>query len=183
MLEREQELKHGISNNEFFLAYQPQISCTDRTMVGVEALVRWKTKSGEIKSPGEFIPLSEETGLIIPLGEAILDMACAQAKKWEEAGTPIQVSVNLSPKQFQSDDIVDYVAAMLQRYDLSPSLLELEVTESMTMDHMDRSIGILNKFRDLGVSLSIDDFGTGHSSLSYLKEFPIQRLKNRPFIH
>lgn len=183
MLEREQELKQGIADNEFFLAYQPQISCTDRTMVGVEALVRWKTKSGEIKSPGEFIPLSEETGLIIPLGEAILDMACAQAKKWEEAGTPIQVSVNLSPKQFQSDDIVDYVAAMLQRYDLSPSLLELEVTESMTMDHMDRSIGILNKFRDLGVSLSIDDFGTGHSSLSYLKEFPIQRLKiDRSFI-
>lgn len=183
MLELEQELKQGIANDEFFLVYQPQISCVQRDIVGVEALVRWKTQSGTIKNPGDFIPLSEETGLIIPLGEVILDMACSQAKKWEQAGTPIQISVNLSPKQFQSDDIVDYVAATLHRYNLSPTLLELEVTESMTMDHMDRSIDILNKFRDLGVSLSIDDFGTGHSSLSYLKEFPIQRLKiDRSFI-
>ncbi|WP_252314460.1 EAL domain-containing protein [Sinobaca sp. H24] len=183
VLQQEQELQRGIDRNEFYLEYQPQISCITRRLVGVEALVRWKTEDGTIRSPGDFIPLAEETGLILPLGASILDMACRQAKEWVTNKTPLSVSVNVSAKQFQSEELVASIASLLEKYQLAPEWLELEVTESMTMDQLDRSIRILHALRELGVSLAIDDFGMGHSSLSYLKDFPIQRLKiDRSFV-
>nr|WP_252315387.1 EAL domain-containing protein [Sinobaca sp. H24] len=183
LLQKELDLQLGIDREEFFLEYQPRIGCHHRRIAGVEALVRWRKSDGSIVPPGQFIPLSEETGQIIPLGAFILDQACRQAKQWQENGTPILVSVNLSARQFQSVELVPYIEALLERYQLSPSLLELEVTESMTMNCTDHSIQMLHQLRALGVSLSMDDFGTGYSSLSHLKDFPIQRLKlDRTFV-
>ncbi|UOR11390.1 putative bifunctional diguanylate cyclase/phosphodiesterase [Halobacillus amylolyticus] len=179
----EQQLREGIEQNEFFLEYQPQIDASSNQLIGVESLVRWLRPNGKIKPPNSFIPLAEETALIIPLGKKILDMACRQAKDWSDKGFPTRVSVNLSARQFQSEDIVQVVSSLLEQYQLRPELLELEVTESMTMENIERSILILNEFRRLGVYLSIDDFGTAHSSLRYLKDFPIQQLKiDRSFI-
>ena len=145
-------------------------------MTGVEALVRWETEDG-IHSPAEFIPLAEETGLITALGEQIIDMACKQAKEWVDKGYRIPIAVNLSPKQFQSEDLVSLIRDTITKYQLEPQYLALEVTESMTMENLSRSLHILSLLRDLGVSISIDDFGTGHSSLSYLKDFPINKIK------
>ncbi|MGG2095123.1 EAL domain-containing protein [Bacillus sp. S13(2024)] len=182
-LVEEQQLRKAIDNDEFILHYQPQVHCETGGVVGVEALVRWQLPDGTMRSPLKFISLAEETGLIIPLGKLVLEKACKQAKAWYDKGFSIRVSVNLSPRQFQTEDIVKTVADLLRKYKLSPHLLELEVTESMTMTNVERSKRLLRAFRNLGVTISIDDFGTGHSSLSYLKDYPIQKLKiDRSFI-
>ncbi|MEI4829602.1 EAL domain-containing protein [Bacillus sp. FJAT-53711] len=182
-LVEEQQLRKAIENDEFTLYYQPQVHCETGEVVGVEALVRWQLRDGTMRSPLKFISLAEETGLIIPLGKLVLEKACRQAKAWDDRGYSIRVSVNLSPRQFQAEDIVKTVADLLRKYKLSPNLLELEVTESMTMTNVERSKRLLWAFRNLGVTISIDDFGTGHSSLSYLKDYPIQKLKiDRSFI-
>ncbi|MBF0707384.1 EAL domain-containing protein [Alkalihalobacillus hwajinpoensis] len=173
----ESSLRTGLINKEFILHYQPQVKCTDGSLSGVEALVRWKSGNGELRFPGEFISLAEETGLIVELGRQVLDMACEQAKKWCESGYPLRVSVNLSAKQFQSDELITTIKETLHKYSLDPALLELEVTESMTMENSTRSSWMITSLRDLGVSISIDDFGTGHSSLSYLKDFSINQVK------
>ncbi|MFD0770613.1 EAL domain-containing protein [Bacillus sp. CGMCC 1.60114] len=182
-LVEEQQLRKAIENDEFTLHYQPQVHCETGEVVGVEALVRWQLPDGTMRSPLKFISLAEETGLIIPLGKLVLEKACRQARAWYDKGFSIRVSVNLSPRQFQAEDIVKTVADLLRKYKLSPHLLELEVTESMTMTNVERSKRLLRAFRNLGVMISIDDFGTGHSSLSYLKDYPIQKLKiDRSFI-
>ncbi|WP_100012957.1 EAL domain-containing protein [Lentibacillus sediminis] len=182
-LKMELRLREGIDNHEFYLEYQPQIDSSTGLLLAVEALVRWRRPDGETIQPNNFIPLAEETALIIPLGKQILEMACQQAKAWLDKGFPTRISVNLSARQFQAEDIVKTVAYLLNQYQLPAELIELEVTESMTMENMERSIHILNEFRKLGVSLAIDDFGTAHSSLRYLKDFPIQRLKiDRSFV-
>ncbi|WP_226659228.1 bifunctional diguanylate cyclase/phosphodiesterase [Guptibacillus hwajinpoensis] len=176
-LVEESSLRNALVNQEFILHYQPQVNCQDGSLSGVEALVRWQVGEGELRYPGDFISLAEETGLIVELGRQVLDMACQQAKKWSDRGHPLRVSVNLSPKQFQSDELITTVKEMLELYKLDPALIELEVTESMTMENSTRSSWMITSLRDLGVSISIDDFGTGHSSLSYLKDFSINQVK------
>ncbi|MCA0173148.1 EAL domain-containing protein [Bacillus sp. RAR_GA_16] len=176
-LVEESSLRNALLNREFILHYQPQVKCQDGSLSGVEALVRWQVRDGELRFPGDFISLAEETGLIVELGRQVLDMACQQAKKWSDLGHPLRVSVNLSPKQFQSDELITTVKETLAYYKLDPALIELEVTESMTMENSTRSSWMITSLRDLGVSISIDDFGTGHSSLSYLKDFSINQVK------
>ncbi|KMM39435.1 bifunctional diguanylate cyclase/phosphodiesterase [Guptibacillus hwajinpoensis] len=174
---QESSLRTALQKKEFVLHYQPQVKCEDGSLSGVEALVRWQPEGGKLRYPNDFITLAEETGLIIELGSQVLDMACAQAKKWSDLGNPIRVSVNLSAKQFQTEELITTVKKTIERYHLDPSLIELEVTESMTMENSSRSSWMITSLRELGVSISIDDFGTGYSSLSYLKDFSINQIK------
>ncbi|MDM5297642.1 EAL domain-containing protein [Bacillus pumilus] len=174
---RELELRDAIQREQFVLHYQPQVSAKTRRMTGVEALLRMKAPDGSLTSPDAFIELAEESGLIIDIGRWVIDTACHQAKIWHDNGLDISVAVNLSAKQFNSEDLIDLIKLTLKKYDLKPSLLELEVTESMTMDNIKQSKQVLTSLKQLGVRISIDDFGTGHSSLSYLKDLPIHRLK------
>ena len=176
-LNRELELRDAIQREQFVLHYQPQVSAKTRKMTGVEALLRMKAPDGSLKSPEAFIELAEESGLIIDIGRWVIDTAGKQAKRWYDDGLKIPVAVNLSAKQFNSEDLIDLIKLTLKKYDLKPSLLELEVTESMTMDNIKQSKQVLTSLKQLGVRISIDDFGTGHSSLSYLKDLPIHRLK------
>lgn len=172
------KLRHALDRGEFLLHYQPQVELKTGTVVGVEALVRWKHPELGVVSPARFIPVAEETGLIVPIGEWILRTACAQNRKWQDAGLPpITVAVNLSARQFNEKDLVRMVARILGETQLEPRYLELEITESVVMDNPAEVIITLNALRDMGVQLSIDDFGTGYSSLNYLKRFPVNRLK------
>ncbi|MCA0755022.1 EAL domain-containing protein [Paenibacillus sp. N4] len=177
------EMYRAIQRNEFILHYQPQYGLESGTMVGVEALVRWNHPLKGMIPPGSFIPLAEESGMIVQIGEWVLEEACRQNKAWQDAGLPpIPVSVNLSIRQFVQHDLASKVAAVLDRTGLEPKYLDLEITESMTMDvgHVSRCLLALT---DLGVNISVDDFGTGYSSFHYLKSFPIDRLKiDRSFV-
>ncbi|MEI7025117.1 EAL domain-containing protein [Paenibacillus sp. y28] len=182
-IELEAELRKAIDRNELIVYYQPQIHTRDNLMIGVEALVRWQHPTKGIISPGLFIPIAEETGLIIEIGTWVLREACRQMREWHLAGGPlIPVSVNLSSQQFHQPHLVDYIQAILKETDLAPQFLELEITESMMMDAK-ISTGILKELSEIGIRISLDDFGTGYSSLSYLKTFPIHKLKiDRSFI-
>ena len=156
----------------------------DQTTVGAEALIRWRHPEFGMISPDRFIPIAEETGLILPLGEWVIRTACKQLQEWRELGFPdMTVSVNLSGRQFMQADLVNMVHQVLIETGINPKNLELELTESMLMADADQTIEKLHGFRELGLSLSIDDFGTGYSSLAYLKKFPIQTLKiDRSFV-
>lgn len=172
------QLRYALERRELSLHYQLKVNQGGIKIVGVEALLRWNNASYPNISPVEFIPLAEETGLIIPIGEWVLDTACRQFKLWLDEGLePGVLAVNLSAKQFKQPDLFETIHRVLMETGLSPSCLELEITESMAMHNADESIVILEKLRMLGVSIAIDDFGTGYSSLSYLKQFPVQRLK------
>ncbi|AZN39266.1 bifunctional diguanylate cyclase/phosphodiesterase [Paenibacillus albus] len=176
--ELERDLRKALEREQLLLVYQPQVHVESGAIVGVEALVRWKHHERGMISPADFIPIAEETRLIIPIGEWILYTACRQNKAWQEAGlSPVHVSVNLSIHQFQSPGIVENVAHILRETGLAPQWLELEITESIAMHDVEQVIRTLQGLSDLGVKISIDDFGTGYSSLSYLKNFPIERLK------
>jgi len=179
----ENALRKAVENKELFLAYQPQVDAKTGQLLGMEALVRWQHPQLGIVSPDEFIPISEETGIIIPLGEWVIREACYQNKRWQDAGyPPVKVSVNLSGKQFAQGRIVDDIRQILKETGLEPKYLDIEITESMMMD-VNHSIQVLKELCDLGVQISIDDFGTGYSSLSYLKRFSIHRLKiDRSFV-
>jgi diguanylate cyclase (GGDEF)-like protein/PAS domain S-box-containing protein len=179
----EKELHKAIQNNEFVLYYQPQIDLKTEKIVGVEALLRWNHPQLGMIPPGEFIPLVEETGLAVTLGEWVLRHACQQSKRWQTLGIPpLRVSINLSPQQFLGPGLVDTVKNILRETGLNPRYLELEITESMTMD-VERSISTLEQLNELGVQIAMDDFGTGYSSLNYLKKFSIHRLKiDRSFV-
>ncbi|MGF7033213.1 diguanylate cyclase (GGDEF)-like protein/PAS domain S-box-containing protein [Paenibacillus mucilaginosus] len=173
----ETSLRRALENNEFVLYYQPQIDIRSGKVKGVEALVRWQHPERGIVSPYEFIPLAEETGLIIPLDQWVLRSACHQNKKWQDMGlAPLRIAVNLSSQQFAKDSLVDIVQEILEESGLNAQYLELEITETMTMD-VEHTIPTLEKLHALGVQISIDDFGTGYSSLNYLKKFSIDRLK------
>jgi len=173
----ETELRKALDRQEFVVHYQPQINMKTMRVEGVEALVRWIHPERGMVSPAQFIPLAEETGLIVPIGEQVLRMACKQNKAWQEAGmSPLRVSVNLSLRQFQNEGLVETVANVLEETGLDPKYLELEITESMTMN-VDQALRMMYGLKQLGVSIGMDDFGTGYSSLSYLKKFPIDRLK------
>ena len=186
-LRLETELRLALERNEFAVFYQPIMQIDNNQLIGFEALVRWfHPERGQIM-PGEFIPIVEETGLIIPLGEVILRESCRQVREWQQrfpANTDLTISVNLSCKQFMQHDLVGCVAGILKETGLEARFLRLEVTESHIMENSDVAIKIMNRLRDLGVQLSIDDFGTGYSSLSYLQRLPINYLKiDRSFIN
>jgi PAS domain S-box-containing protein/diguanylate cyclase (GGDEF)-like protein len=173
----ESALRRAIERDELVLHYQPQVDLASGRIVGAEALLRWRHPERGMVSPGVFIPLAEETGLILPMGDWVLSAACSQQRAWREAGLPlVPVSVNLSAHQFD-DRIVATVGRVLEQYGIEPHLLELELTESASMADADKSCALLAQLKNMGISLSIDDFGTGFSNLNYLKRFPVDKLK------
>lgn len=180
----ENDLRKALRDEEFFIYYQPQIDMNTKKITGVEALLRWRHPEKGLITPGEFIPLAEETGLIIPIGEWVLRKACEQNKSWQERGhSEIQISVNISALQLQKMDFVDTVSKVLKETGLDPKYLVLEIVESIAVSNCNENLRTLNKLKDLGVQISIDDFGTGYSSLSYLKYFPADHLKiDRAFV-
>ena len=183
-LELEAKLRYAIDNDEFILHYQPQIDLNSDQVFGVEALIRWENEELGLVSPGKFIPLAERTGLIIPIGNWVLNQACLEAKKFHEAGfTDLKMGINLSARQFADNNLVEKISNILEKTGLDPAKLELEITESIIMKNVQESVNKLMQLKKLGVKFSIDDFGTGYSSLSYLKEFPIGTLKiDRSFV-
>jgi EAL domain-containing protein (putative c-di-GMP-specific phosphodiesterase class I) len=174
----ESELRQALEHEQFELYYQPQVDLTSGEVAGLEALIRWRHPQHGLVSPAQFIGLAEETGLIVPIGEWVLHAACRQSRAWQQAGLPaVPVAVNLSAKQFMLPDIDAVVGRALAGSGLAPGLLELELTESLSMDCPERTIPIMRAFKSMGVQLAIDDFGTGYSNLTYLKHFPVDRLK------
>jgi diguanylate cyclase (GGDEF)-like protein len=180
----ENDLQLALQHNEFLLHYQPQMDISTGMITGLEALVRWQKPGGALVYPKSFIYLMEETGLIVPLGEWVLQTACAQNKAWQQAGyKPVRVAVNISSRHFHEKDITHIVSRVLEETGLEPQYLELELTESIFLKNLERTVKALKVLRKMGVNISIDDFGTGYSSLSYLKYFPISKLKIvEPFI-
>lgn len=171
-------MRNALAHGEFLLHYQPKIEVLSGRVVGAEALLRWRTADGTLISPGEFIPLAEEIGLIVPIGEWVLAEACRTNRAWQNAGyRPIPVSVNISAIQLERDDLVSKVVQVLEETGLTARYLELEITESALMSDVDQSINTLNHLRELGVQIAIDDFGTGYSSLGHLKRFAVNTLK------
>lgn len=183
-LHLENDLRHALIRGEFRVFYQPQVNFKTGKIAGVEALVRWQHPKRGLIAPAEFIPLAEETGLIVPIGEWVMQQACATNKAWQDKGIRhTKVSVNISACQFGQQNLADTVAEVLQATGLEPRWLELEITESALMVDVDAAIITLNDLRTMGVNISIDDFGTGYSSLAYLKQFPIHTLKiDRSFV-
>lgn len=177
-LDMEAGLRRALDDGEFILHYQPQAACMNGAILGVEALVRWQPPGQAMISPLRFIPLAEETGLIVPLGDWVLRTACAQAKAWLDAGMPpLTMAVNLSPRQFRQPDLVERIKLILEETGLPPRQLELEITEGAVMEDSEQAMGVLHELKALGLSIAIDDFGTGYSSLAYLKRFAIDKLK------
>jgi diguanylate cyclase (GGDEF)-like protein len=177
-------LRHALERNEFSLHYQPKVDLTSRQITGVEALLRWTHPEYGLLPPGQFIPLAEETGLIVPIGRWALQAACAQNMAWQRHGLrPVSMAVNLSPRQFADENLLHDVDEALVASGMSPVLLQLEVTESMMMRNVARAIKTLDAIRSRGIRLAIDDFGTGYSSMSLMKQFPIDTLKiDRSFV-
>jgi diguanylate cyclase (GGDEF)-like protein len=177
-LAMESGLRQAVERNELVLLYQPQIEIASNKIIGAEALIRWNRDGKGFISPLDFIPLAEETGLIIPIGEWVLRTACQQAQAIHQQGhSSFIMAVNISARQFQHPGFIRLVADILTETGLPPTSLELEITESLAMHDAEKSIATMNELRALGIHLSIDDFGTGYSSLSYLKRFPINKLK------
>ena len=185
-LKMETDLRRACERDELFVDYQPIVSLQSRTLIGFEALVRWRHPEFGLVPPKDFIPVAEETGQILTIGQTVLESACRQAREWYEtlpAAPPLFVSVNLSVKQFNQPGLVENIASLLQQFQLPPRCLKLEITESVFSDNIEAAVGLLTQLRELGVQLSIDDFGTGYSSLSYLQRFPIDTLKiDRSFV-
>jgi diguanylate cyclase (GGDEF)-like protein len=180
----ESQLRAALDHKELFLLYQPKIALKDGSVAGLEVLLRWRHPTYGLISPAEFIPVAEEAGLIVEIGEWVLRSAVDQCRAWRAEGVPaMPVAVNLSALQFQRSDIVGTVGAVVRDAGLEPGALELELTESMSIESPERSAELMGRLRQLGVTLSIDDFGTGYSSLSYLKRLPVDKLKiDRSFV-
>jgi diguanylate cyclase (GGDEF)-like protein/PAS domain S-box-containing protein len=179
------DLRRALEREEFSLVYQPQVNLTTGCLIGAEALLRWNHAELGLISPVQFIPLAEESGLIVPLGQWVLRSACAQARAWQKAGlAAVRVAVNISACQFRQTDLVGMVERILEETGLDAQWLELELTEGVLMENADATKRILRELKQMGISLAIDDFGTGYSSLNYLKHFPIDRLKiDRSFVN
>jgi diguanylate cyclase (GGDEF)-like protein/PAS domain S-box-containing protein len=174
----ESNLRGALERSEFVVQYQPQVTIPDFHLVGMEALVRWQHPSLGLLYPSEFVPLAEESGLIIALGEWVMRNACLQNKAWQDAGlAPMRLSVNFSARQFQQPAFINAVAEILRETNLDPRWLELEITESSIMKEPDQAIEKLHELKLMGIRVAVDDFGTGYSSLNYLKRFPIDTLK------
>jgi EAL domain-containing protein (putative c-di-GMP-specific phosphodiesterase class I) len=178
----EKNLRRAIDNNELEVFYQPKIDIVSGETVGFESLLRWHSEEYGAVSPTVFIPIAEKSGLITEIGEWVIDTACQQARKWLDSHYPICISVNLSGRQFhhignQKNRLFDVIAGALERYELPPELLELEITENIMVQHLAETLNTLERLKSLGVKIAIDDFGTGYSSLSYIKKFPIDSLK------
>lgn len=177
-IKMEAALRKAIQNNEFELHFQPQLNLRNGKVERVEALIRWNDPEQGMISPGAFIPLAEETGLIMPIGEWALHEACRINKKWQNLGYPhVSVAVNISPKQFHHQDVAQIVKDALEKNDLDPKYLEVEITETAVMENVEETIGKLKKIREMGVHISVDDFGTGYTSINYLRQYPISVLK------
>ncbi|WP_167568759.1 putative bifunctional diguanylate cyclase/phosphodiesterase [Brevibacillus migulae] len=183
--ELEHALRKALERQELLVYYQPRVCTSSGRIVGMEALLRWQRPGHGLIPPGEFIPLAEETGLIIPIGEWVLRTACRQTKRWQEDGVaPLRVAVNLSALQFKQVDLVEMIGRILEETELPPCYLELEITESVAMQDVETAISKLKKLKEMGIEISIDDFGTGYSSLHYLGQFPIDTLKiDRSFVN
>jgi EAL domain-containing protein (putative c-di-GMP-specific phosphodiesterase class I) len=177
-------LRGASKREEFVLHYQPQVDVREGKVVGLEALLRWNDAARGHRPPAEFIPVLEESGLIVSVGEWVLRKACTQARAWQFAGlSQLRVSVNLSPRQFREKELPRKVESILEETGLHPGSLELELTESVLMDDQKYSVGLLDELKGLGTLIALDDFGTGYSSLGFLKEFPVDTLKiDRSFI-
>ena len=174
----ESDLRQAIARSEFLLHYQPKLDLATNRIVSVEALVRWQHPKRGLVQPGEFIELAEETGMIMELGANVITQACLQFKQWQAVGIDLEsIAVNLSPVQFRRDDLVEHIAAILDSTGVPPNRLELEITEGAVMHNEEKSIETMKRLKALGISLSMDDFGVGYSSLSHLTRFPIDRLK------
>ncbi|MBL8639591.1 MAG: EAL domain-containing protein [Alphaproteobacteria bacterium] len=176
------DLRNALEEEELTLYYQPQLDLRTGQVIGAEALIRWFRKDnskegGKFISPVEFIPIAEQSGLIVPIGEWVMRHACREAKKWHDMGHMIRIAINVSGEQFQQSDIVTYTAQILNETGINPNFVELEVTESAFMEDIQKTVQTLKDLHALGVEIAIDDFGTGYSSLSYLRQFPIDRLK------
>jgi diguanylate cyclase (GGDEF)-like protein len=182
-LDAETDLRRAIAMKEFTLEYQPVVSLDTGRIASVEALVRWEHPERGRVSPAAFVPLAEETGLIVPLGRWVLEEACRQARVWQESGHDLRVAVNLSALQFGDPDLVEDLARLLRTHALEPRRLVIEVTVSVFVDNADEAVATMDAIRQLGVSLALDDFGQGYSSLSYLKRLPLQTVKiDRAFV-
>jgi len=181
----ENEMRHALEKKEFEVFYQPQISVQSQRIRGMEALIRWNHPTRGLVSPNDFIPIAEESGLISPISEWVMDAACQQAKTWRDAALPpITMAINLSARQIEHPQFVDKFIHCLKKFMVDGQGIEIEITESTLMRDMDGAISKLRKLAELGVEISIDDFGTGYSSLSYLKKLPINTIKiDRSFIH
>ncbi|MBF0285597.1 MAG: EAL domain-containing protein [Magnetococcales bacterium] len=180
----EDDLHKALDREELVLFYQPKMDLADRGVRGAEALVRWRKPEAGMVNPAQFIPLAEETGLILPMGRWILESACQGVAHWfQGSDAPFKLAVNLSSREFQQPDLVERIHEIMEKTGASPERLELEITESMVMGDVEKAIGLMTRLRDMGLSLAMDDFGTGYSSLGYLKRFPLTTLKiDRSFV-
>jgi diguanylate cyclase (GGDEF)-like protein/PAS domain S-box-containing protein len=178
-------LRVALEHNEFSLHYQPKVDLGTGAVTGVEALLRWKHPERGFIPPAQFIPIAEDTGLILPIGQWVLREACEQSRAWLDAGfAPVPMAVNISAVEFRSKDFVESVRAILQESKLDPHCLELELTETVLMKHAESTVTMLRALKEIGVQLTVDDFGTGYSSLSYLRQFPVDSLKvDQSFVH
>jgi len=182
-LDLESGLRHALVRGELELFYQPKVDCRSRALLGAEALLRWRRPDSGLVSPLDFIPLSEECGLIVPIGEWVLERACAQARSWLDDGRRLSVAVNLSARQLQEPDLLQKIRRVLDSTGLPPELLEVEITEGTLMHDVVAVAAVLGELRRFGVRIAIDDFGTGYSSLAYLRSLPVDTLKiDRSFV-
>jgi EAL domain-containing protein (putative c-di-GMP-specific phosphodiesterase class I) len=173
-----QDIQRAIENDEFELHYQPQIDLAKGNITGIEALLRWRLPNGKLLFPDKFIPVAEESGLILDLGEWVLNAACRQIKSWNKLPNPMPpLAINLSTLQFKQFNLVKNIAKTIEQYGIDPSVFELEITETALMVDTSITIKNLNALREMGFRLSLDDFGTGFSSLNYLTKLPVQTLK------
>ncbi|MCX8146702.1 MAG: EAL domain-containing protein, partial [Azovibrio sp.] len=176
-LQLENALRESLAQGHFQLHYQPLVECDSGRVVSVEALLRWPHPEQGMIAPARFIPLAEESGLIVPLGAWVLTEACRQARLWLDQGLALRIAVNLSSVQFKRGDLVATVREALARHALPGAYLELELTESILIQDEEETLETVRQLRELGIFLSIDDFGTGYSSLAYLRRLPVQKLK------